>query len=53
MDDYVVPADLTEMLENLFDSNISSNNKDSNSNEDLEEKNLKISRLAASLIFGL
>ena len=52
MDDSDLPADLKEMLENSFDSNISSDNDESNSNEDLEKNKEEISRLAASLIFG-
>ena len=52
MDDSDLPDDLKEILEHSFDSNISTDNDESNSNEDLEKKKEEISRLAASLIFG-
>ena len=47
-----MPDDLKDMLEHSFESNISSDNDEANSNEDFEKKKEEISRLAASLIFG-
>ena len=51
-DDSDLPDDLKQLLENCFDSIISSDNDQANSNEDFDKKKEEISRLAASLIFG-